>query len=223
MLIETNEIQIWSLSLILTPEQEKEQFVLLSKDERLRAQRFHFPIHKQKYIAARAALRQILSKYLDMPAQDIVFTYTEHKKPYLSSPHPLPLQFNLSHSHDIAIIACTLDYDLGIDIEKVESVYKEDVAKRFFSPQENEALGQLEGVERIQGFYRLWARKEAVIKAIGKGLFIPLQTFSVSIQDSEETITLENENWTLIPLIIHEDYQAALATNQPIKKISYCR
>lgn len=219
MQIKQNEIHVWSVDLKTTPEWVNKEIDLLSADELKRAQRYRFEIHQKRFIAARSRLRQILSWYLDMLPHTITFTYTDHKKPFLSHPAHTRLMFNISHSEDIAVLALTLDYAIGIDIEKTKSTYNEAVAKRFFSPTEYAELMHLEEEKRAPAFYCLWARKEAIVKATGRGLSIPLSSFSVSINDIEEKIVLENEIWSLVPLLLYDDYQSALATNQSIKKI----
>lgn len=226
MRLEPNEIHVWSSDLTIPPKQAEKKLALLSSNECERAKRFRFPIHGRRFIAARSTLRHILSLYLNISPNEIEFGYAEHKKPYLHIPNlPIPnnprLQFNLAHSHDIAIYAFTLSYAVGIDIEKIKETYDPAVAERFFSPHEFKDLMKLPSKDRITTFYRIWSRKEAVIKAVGKGLSIPLSTFSVSSNDVSETITIEHEAWSLIPLSIHPDYQSALASNQIVKKISY--
>lgn len=220
MHIKPHEIHVWSIALRLSDDQEKKQLAILSDDEEERAGRFYFPIHRQRFIAAHAALRQILSLYVNLAAKDIVFGYTEYKKPYLQTPEATRLQFNLSHSDDLAVCAITLDHAVGIDIEKVEDTDKQDIAARFFSPRENAYLAGLSQPEKTISFYRLWSRKEALLKAIGKGLFIPLSSFTVSLHDEKETITLENETWSLHTLPHYLGYQSAVASNQD--KIQIC-
>jgi 4'-phosphopantetheinyl transferase len=222
MQIKPNEIHIWASDLAITETEENKKFSLLSLDERKRANQFHFPIHRQRFIAARSMLRIILSHYLNVASHDIVFAYDEDEKPYLQYPNDTHLQFNLSHSDCMAVYAFTIDHSIGIDIEKIQDDYHSGVAQRFFSEQENQELLNLPSSERIAGFYRIWARKEAIVKAIGKGLSIPLTTFSVSAAYNSEIITLENQgSWSLIPLLIHPAYQAAVATNQTVTAISF--
>ena len=223
MQLNANDVHIWSIDLSIISKQENQTLALLSADETARAHRFHFPIHRERFVLARSALRQILSLYLNIAPNKIEFFYTEYKKPYLNTSETIPLQFNLAHSHEMAVYAFTLNHAVGIDIEKMKEDYDAAVAKRYFSHQENEHLNQLPNRDKIIGFYRLWARKEAVIKAAGKGLFIPLSSFSVSVEDKRETIVLENEKWTLLSLDIHPAYQTALASNQNIKSIWYWR
>jgi 4'-phosphopantetheinyl transferase len=222
MQINSNDIHIWSHHLTLTKEQENKKMFLLSDDEKERAKRFHFAIHRQRFIAARSRLREILSFYLAIAPEDIVFAYTENNKPFLHIPRHAELQFNLSHSEDMAVYAFTLQYAVGIDIEKNQNSYDEAVAKRFFSRAENDELMQLPIDTRAFGFYQIWSRKEAIIKATSKGLSLPLSSFSVTLQDGAQTVMLSpNERWSLFPLAIHPQYHAAVATNQTVKTILY--
>jgi 4'-phosphopantetheinyl transferase len=219
MQLENHDIHIWSMSLDISPVQEKIALVSLSHNECERANRFHFSIHKRRFIAARCALRHIISLYLSVPPKDILFSYSEYNKPYLKWPAHSLLQFNLSHSDTMAMYAFTLNNPIGIDIEKVKNDYSARLVKRFFSSIEYERFTQLSSNDQIRGFYRLWSRKEAIIKAIGKGLSIPLSSFSVSMKDESEMITIDSQVWSLLPLRCHSDYQAAVAINRIIDPI----
>jgi len=200
-------VQIWHCYLPDLFSKETELFSLLSPDEIERANRFKFEIHRQRFIVARATLRQLLFKYIGIPAKDILFSYGEHGKPFIEN-HPI--YFNVSHSHDRAIFAFTLDQEIGIDIEKVENTFKESVAKRFFSEQEFSDLKKM--ADPIQNFYQIWAKKEAVIKLFGKGLFMPLENFSVSTRKQDEKIQIESSEIYIKTIDVGEGYKAALAT-----------
>lgn len=221
MQLTPNEAHIWSTLLLLTPEEIQQKRALLSPDEWQRAERLHSPLHRQRFIAARAALRQIIGFYVNLPPAEIVFDYRNQRKPGLQHPANTPLQFNLSHSHEMAVYAFALNHPLGIDIEKMRKINQSGLAKRFFSPQENHDLNQLADHEKTTGFFRLWARKEALIKATGQGLAMSLSSFSVSVQNKPEIITLDHHRWSLLPLAIHDDYQAALAIHAPIQSLTY--
>lgn len=223
MQLKPKEVHVWSTDLDINSEQEQEKFTLLSPDEIRRAERFRFPIHKRRFIAARATLRELIGLYLNVSPKSIDFGYTSHGKPYLLEEGFTYLQFNLAHSNELAVFAFTLNHAIGIDVEQIQDRYTPEVAARYFTPQENDDLLLLPKEKRIDGFYCLWARKEAVIKALGKGLSISLSSFSVSLSLPNQKIHLENEIWSLIELVIHPDYQSALATNQMIETISYWR
>jgi 4'-phosphopantetheinyl transferase len=223
------EMHVWSGSLALTEKQAAESFYLLSKDEQERAWRLRVPLARQQFIASRSMLRQILSQYLDHPPQTLGFSYTKHGKPYLQTTYSTHLQFNLTHSHEKALIAVGLNCRVGIDLEYVPVTTsngdKQGVAERFFNIEEKQTLQQLLPADRPTYFYRIWSRKEAVIKAIGKGLSIPLASFSVAAIN--KTIVLEEQPWTVIDLandlIDDHAYQAALASDQKIEKMTYKR
>jgi 4'-phosphopantetheinyl transferase len=222
MQIKPCEIHIWSTELTLSNDQVNENFALLSPDEANRANRFRFPIHRQRFIAARSMLRKIISLYTAVNPHEIIFAYDVNNKPSLQYPELTRIQFNLSHSEDFAVYALTLDHAIGVDVEKITPDYKSDVAERFFTPQENAALLRLPPEIQATGFYKIWSRKEAIIKAVGKGLGIPLSSFSISVNDDFEVVMIDNnETWSLLPVSVPATFQSAVATNQIVKKLSY--
>jgi len=196
---------------------------LLSPDEIERAMRFHFPLHRQRFIITRGLLRKTLSQYLDTAPDQIRFIYGPHGKPYLEN-NSLDLQFNVSHSADLAVFALTAHLEIGVDIEKMEPDFNEGVAKRFFSPTEYAQLMALSSDEKMKGFYQIWSKKEAIIKALGQGVFLSLTDFSVSLQ-AKESITLTHLTPPSICYVEHfavpEHYQAAFATLESIGGVSY--
>jgi 4'-phosphopantetheinyl transferase len=220
-LSESNTVHLWRASTAISDEEEREFRAILSADELERADRFIYPIHRKRYIAARGMLRQLLAYYMDILARDITFLYSHYKKPYLANTN---LQFNLSHSHDMAVFAFTQQFPLGVDIEKIENSFKESVAERNFSEKEFSQLMALPEDERIPAFYWIWSRKEALVKAVGEGLHVPLKSFSVSLQEREEQLHFEYDShslWHLESFIAHPDYQSAFVTPQPVNKILY--
>ena len=215
-----HEIHIWAIHLAITPEKEQQYQSFLSTEEDARAKRFQSPLHKKRFIAAHGFLHQVIGLYLNQAPNQIVFHYNHYKKPHLAE-NPLALQFNMAHSHDLAVYAVTKKDALGIDIEKMKKIDYEGISRRYFSKEEKKALSSLQDQEKLQAFYRLWSRKEAIMKALGKGLTIPLSSFSVSIHNEIETILVENKAWTLSPLFIQSDYASALASEGDIETISF--
>jgi 4'-phosphopantetheinyl transferase len=114
------------------------------------------------------------------------------------------LRFNLSHSDELAVYGFAAGRELGVDVEEVRGLQDAtDVAARFFSRRENEAYLALEARDRPQGFFNCWTRKEAFIKALGDGLYHPLDRFDVSLAPGEPAKVLRVEDtpgecgWTL--------------------------
>lgn len=149
---------------------------LLSADEHARAARFVKPQDADSFTAGRARLREILGAETGCDPARLVFDYGPQGKPSLGNGPA----FNLSHSGGMAALAIADKATLGIDIEKIRPVEK-DVAHRFFSNQENQDLDRVPPAQWLEGFYRCWTRKEAVIKAVGQGLSMPLDSFDVTL------------------------------------------
>jgi 4'-phosphopantetheinyl transferase len=189
----------------------------LSPDELARAGRFRFDRHRRRFIAARAALRAVLAGYLGQHPRKIQFLYGEHGKPHLDDPPPL--EFNLAHSGELALIAVTGTHAVGVDVElERDNVADEGIAERFFSASEVAALHSLPTEQRQAAFFRCWTRKEAFLKATGKGLSFGLDQFSVSLLPAEPAALLSvptgTENparWSFFHLDPGTGYQAALA------------
>ena len=223
MQILPHHIHVWSADLAITPAQADSLQRLLSPDENERLHPIRLSTQRQRFVAARGMLRQILSIYLAIPPEQIQLAYGEHKKPHLNNTHASPIQFNLTHSGDVALYAIAHSIPVGIDIEKTETTYNPDIAKRYFSPTENAAIAKLPKNEQAKAFYTIWSRKEALIKAIGKGLTMPLTSFSVTANDISEDIVLNDTTWALTSLSLYPEFASALATKSPINTISYWR
>lgn len=221
--IEDHNVHLWHIVLSELITREQYFLTLLNPEELQRANRFRFPQHRQRFIIARGMLREILSTYTQISPQDIIFSYGPRGKPYLSGSHA-HLQFNVSHSDDVAVYALTQNVEIGVDIQKIEDKFNDSVAKRFFSQQEYADLMQLSAAERPTAFCYLWACKEALIKAVGEGLYVPLGNFSVSLQDKSQWVSLthadKTEKYFLQNFPVHDDYQCVFATAQTVEKIT---
>jgi 4'-phosphopantetheinyl transferase len=144
-----------------------------------KAERFKFREDQWRSIAARGVLRILLSRHLE----EIEFDVTEYGKPFLKG--DCGIQFNVAHSGGFVIIALAKDREVGVDIERMRpGIEVESIAGRFFFHQEYDwLLGQ---ADRTECFYRLWTAKESVLKAVGLGLSMPLDSFSVAFAGDGE-------------------------------------
>lgn len=159
---------------------------ILSDDECERAARFRMLGDGLRFIRRRAALRLILARYTGTEPDALQFVYGASGKPALASPAGrAPLHFNLTDSEDLALIAVTRAAPVGIDIERLRPIPEADqIAESFFSARERAELAQLPAVARQVAFFRLWTRKEAVLKAEGHGLSEPLDRVEVLLDAS---------------------------------------
>lgn len=195
LVLDPAQVHVWRISLARLVPQFAELASSLPEDERARAARFRFPVHRNRFIAAHRALRAILAHYLRTTAAALRFQYSGHGKPSLASGvSGLDLHFNLSHSNELALVGVTLGRDIGVDIEQVRPEFAGlDIAQRFFAPGEVAALRALPEPERASAFFRCWTRKEAFVKARGEGLSLPLDRFEVSLQPGVPAALLRAE------------------------------
>lgn len=227
--LETNCVHIWRGSLLSSDELLDENQQLLHPEELARAQRFKFDRHRNGFITARALLRKILGLYLRLPANEIELQSTSHGKPFIIT-HKLPeLRFNLSHSHERVLYAFCLDRDVGIDIELIKPGYADSgIPERFFSRSEVEVLRSIAADRQAEGFFNCWTRKEAIIKAIGQGLSLPLSAFDVTLKPGGEARVLDmripeidKKNWKIWDIKVDNAYKAALALQGDAVELSY--
>lgn len=223
-----NEVHVWHASLDQTAYCIQSLYQTLTIDEQSRAERFHFQKDRMHFILARAFLRAILSRYVGIPPSHLRFCYNGNGKPALNPEHcGHTLRFNLSHSQGLALYAITQNQDIGIDLEHIRTDFPwREIAARFFSPRENAALQSLPSNQQIQAFFSCWTRKEAYIKAVGKGLAIPLDQFDVSLIPGKPAALLYTEwnpqeagLWYLQELVPAPNYVAALAVKGTLQKL----
>jgi 4'-phosphopantetheinyl transferase len=132
--------------------------MLLSADEVARAERFRLERDRRRFVVARATLRRLLGERLSRDPQGLRFVYGPHGKPALEAAE---LRFNLSHSGELALYAFSAGRDVGIDVEAVRAVPEaERIAREWFP----------EADYRRFGFLGCWTRKEALAKALGRGI-----------------------------------------------------
>lgn len=207
---------MWRVALDALTDDAPALYHLLHTDERARADRFVYDRHRWAFVAGRAALRTLLSEYVGVARDRLRFRYSATGKPDLAEP-PAPVRFNLSHSGDVALVAVTRRLDVGVDVERVEPDRAgDDVAERYFSPDEVAALRRLPSPRRIAGFFSVWTLKEAYIKALGDGLSRPLDTFTVELAFAGPSRLLRADGddpsaWTLHTLDPGPGYAGAVA------------
>lgn len=191
---------------------------LLAPDETARAARFRLEHHRRRFTVCRAALRLLLGGYIGRPSTAIRFSYGRHDKPRLADPPDCRLEFNLSHSSELALVAVTAGYPVGIDVEALRPLPDASaLAERFFSAAERAALAAYPEVERGPAFYRCWTRKEAYLKAIGDGVAARLDGFEVSLDPGDaRLVALAGDRmaaaaWSLVHIEPGPGYVGALA------------
>ncbi|WP_133139184.1 4'-phosphopantetheinyl transferase family protein [Legionella genomosp. 1] len=205
--LQESRIDIWEFPLSSYPENSLQ---LLDDTELERARRFLFEKHRRRFIASHAALRLILARYLQIPAGQIEFIKGTHGKPAVK--HFTEIEFNLSHSGEIGLLGIGSKHPLGIDIEQFSARSLKGLANYAFSPEEVQELNRVPKLLQVLTFFKIWAKKEAFIKASGLGLHYPTQSFSVPVfKDHAEIFdSLHQKNWLMNSFLPHTGYAAAL-------------
>lgn len=177
--LEAGEVHLW-LALRGDGPSTLPQSSWLSTDEIATARRLRRPADRELYLLAHVMLRDLLAHYLSSRPIEIALDTAAYGKPFLMHTQATDLRFNLSHSRDAVLCGFTRGCEIGVDIEAMAQIDGLlNIATRFFAPGEIAALTARRGDERTRLFYRLWTRKEAYLKARGKGLGHPLNSFSV--------------------------------------------
>jgi 4'-phosphopantetheinyl transferase len=134
------------------------------------------------------------------------------------------LEFNLSHSGNIALCAVTRGTAIGVDVEHIRDLHDmQGLANRFFSAEEAAQLECEHEERRLASFFRCWTRKEAYVKAIGEGITCPLDSFAVSFgaDDAPRLLHIDRDaaiaaTWSMVTIDPARDYVGALAMPGPI-------
>ncbi len=187
---------------------------LLSTEERERAARFHFERDRRLYTAAHAGLRRALARELGADPRELAFAADAAGRPHLLG--TAELFFSLSHSGDRALVAVARTPRVGVDVEWLRAgIDRERLAQRNFTPREQAELLALSEDERRLGFFRVWTRKEAYVKALGKGLYHPLGDFDVSASPDARFLAFRDgsrlADWSLFGLELGPGRAGALA------------
>lgn len=209
--IPPNELRVWWVDLT-----RPAAIDVLSDDERARAARFVDPAVARRFVAGRAALRSLLAVELNCAARQVRIGYEPQGKPLIvTEAEPAAVTFNLAHSGDVGLIALYGGSCVGVDLEQIRPVRERaGVMARVATAHERKRVeaGESES-EMNQQFFRLWCRKEAVLKALGTGFATAAR--AVEVLDAAETpvsTPLDDRRWLVRDLSAPPGWHAAVAT-----------
>jgi 4'-phosphopantetheinyl transferase len=180
------EVSIWWIALDRSGDGE----AVLTHQDRLRAAAYRDERDRARFVESRSAMRKILSRYTGTAPKELVFAVGAHGKPYICGRQDV--YFNLAHSNDLAGLAVTRSGQVGLDCECVKRLEGlEALCRRVCSPHEHALIRRNSEYEECGIFYRIWTRKEAVVKAMGIGLDLPIAGFTVLRRLSDASAIVE--------------------------------
>jgi 4'-phosphopantetheinyl transferase len=211
---------LWLVPLWAPPARQAELEALLEPHERERLERFAFPWLRTRYAVAHAALRTVAARCLGRSPAALRFAVGPHGKPYLPG---TDLELNLSHAGDWGMIALGHDRPVGVDLEAIVPRRVDgSMIRAVTSAAERAAFATMPAHEHAIAFFRLWVRKEAVIKALGTGLSRALDTIDVPLgpQAPPDGVTLRpapppGVRWWLWDVPAPTGHLAAVVVGQP--------
>jgi 4'-phosphopantetheinyl transferase len=211
-----DDLHLWKLDTRLCLSHINAFSAALSPDETARAKRFKFPRDRDRFIFAHGFKRQVLAKYAGAPPDALCFVENQYGKPALADSL---IRFNFSHSGDLVLLGVMNQVDVGVDVERTnKAVDYLQLAERFFHPNEAKKINHCNGDARRQAFYKTWTSKEAYIKAVGKGLSLPLDSFEVEALPDQPAAILDSHDTknrrSIHALNIGKDYAAAVVMDK---------
>ena len=189
----------------------------LSEQDRDRALRFRFREDRARLVLGRRLLAVLLREELGLSAQ--MLTLTDKGRPYL--PDRPEVAFSISHAGDLVAVALTIGAQVGVDIESLNRrVQLDPLAERIFNAADLARFRAVPEAGKTRAFFRAWTGKEAVLKALGLGLFGGVAEISVSLDGAAETIRAGGGlAWHIQPLNVPEGYVGAVACDDPRRSI----
>lgn len=227
-LLPADEVHVWAVWLKASAAVSRTYRALLAPEEISHADRFAFERLSRSYEISQGALRLLLARYQKCTPRDVTFDFGPRKKPALRG--NTCIRFNISHSGSLALYALTSGCEVGVDLEEIRPMPDiAAIASRYFCREEALQLLAVKG-ERSQweAFFRCWTRKEAYIKAVGEGLYLPLDQFQVTLlaDDPVRFVHIGTDaraaaGWTLQHLNPAANYVGALAYQAAARKIVF--
>lgn len=191
----------------------------LSSEELSKAEKFHFEIDRDRYIISHGILRKFIGKRLGEPPEKIEYQLNDFGKPRELRDR---VQFNMSRSENILLIAIGVGVEIGVDVEKArEGVDSSLISQNYFTSAENNSLDGLDSLQRHHQFFQYWTRKEAFIKAVGMGMSLPLKWVDVRGDFTEDwqkveflgSDQIQKKTWFRRDLNLREDVVSTIVVD----------
>lgn len=216
--INRGELHIWRYTVNEQDYAAEKKTPILSVEEREKSTRFIQEQHAIKYVCNHRFMRNVLSTYLDTPANEIKFSHAALGKPYVENSD---LFFNLSHRNKYGLLAIFKGAEVGVDIEYIKELQDVATFSSYSFSEQEKAIIFSNDKTNPEILFAFWAFKEAYIKATGTGLSVDISKINLADFFDKETNVMPDDNklWTLKRLNAEEGYKAAFATNGKVDKL----
>ncbi len=206
-------VHLWLFSLDPDAQAVAAISAALADEERQRAARFRSEDDRRRYSVARGALRWLIARYVNGDAASVRLDYGPHGKPLLArGSTSIGLEFNLSHSGELALAAFCVSTSVGVDIEHARrAIDPEALIARFGSPGEHAMLMALAPPERKRRFLELWTCKEAWLKATGEGIAAGLEKVEIDVSTGAPRLAGESATARESSLLLLEPAEGVVA------------
>lgn len=226
VLLKRGEIHLWRLRFSQWRLDREYFTILLSRDESIRAEKFHADEIRNQFVIGRGILRTILGAYLALDPRGVCFGYGRHGKPMLSRVHHADdLQFNLSHSGDWLLCALTRGHAIGVDVEQLRPTLDQaGIAACIFSDADRAAFDREPKHLQLKKLFEAWVHKEAYVKALGLGLSQALAAIEIKASEMAPfwtAIGTSSAIWHAQAITLPDNYAAALVIQQPAHEIIF--
>lgn len=225
------EVHVWAFSLDASPDVRLQCARWLSRSEKERADRFRFERDRNRFVVAHGCLRHILGRYNGSSPGALGIIQAVGEKPRLvtGGMQQSAIMFNLAHSHGYGMVAVANGFEIGVDLEQVrEEVEHLKLAERFFSHSEWDLIRMEEGERQRALFFRHWVGKEALLKAKGTGLQLPLDRCELVMADNRDEAVVHwhdepdaDQAWLVRFLPLESGWLGAVAAEGTDWAVSY--
>jgi len=208
-----NFIDIWYGDILINEAKEKSYFLLLNEQEKQKSSTFIRPELQKKYIKTRGVLRKVLSSYLNIDPQEIKIKTTDYGKPFIDH---ASLFFNLSHTANKFVIVVSNTGEVGIDLEQNKPRKNlQGLVKKCFSEVEQVSWHKIADEKKTIQFYSLWVRKEAFVKAVGRGISLGLDQCVINPKNLNQFLSIPDKygkasDWNIVDIQLNKDDVCAL-------------
>lgn len=200
-------VEVWHGDILPEEPEQQDYSLFLNRDEKQKAASFSRFEFQKKYIKTRGLLRKVLSDYINEPPQKLVIKTGLYGKPFLADQG---LFFNLSHTGNKFVIAVSNCSEIGIDLEQHKSrASLPGLVEKCFSEQEKAYWITLSKEQKTSMFYRFWVRKEAFVKAVGRGIALGLDQCVVNPYEQNCFLSIPMEyglveDWNIVDVTVNE-------------------